>query len=186
MLRGFSCSGKDFVGKILSEKHNYYRFAFADSLKKYVADKYNCDISILHSQDGKKQICNSDSQMRTYRQILIDEALELRNMDPGIFARQCCDDIRLSGHKYVVITDWRYINEYDIVSQLFSDFTIIPVHIISKNQLISPIDDISEYHLEYRNNDYVLYNKMDSSIYEYIERLINYITNYKNINSITL
>ncbi len=106
LLRGFSHSGKDFVGNILSEKYEYKRFAFADSLKRLVAKEYNCDIKQLHSQDGKLQVCQFDSAKRTYRQILIDEALRLRNLDCDIFAKLCCEDIKKSSHTKIVITDW--------------------------------------------------------------------------------
>ena len=71
LLRGFSHSGKDFVGETLCTKYGYKRFAFADSLKKMVAQEFRCPIEQLHSQSGKLQVCNSDSTARTFRQILI-------------------------------------------------------------------------------------------------------------------
>jgi hypothetical protein len=175
LLRGFSCAGKDYIGKILSDKYNYYRFAFADSLKQIVGDKYGCDISLLQTQEGKKQICNNDAKLRTYRQILIDEALELRSKDPDIFARKCCNDILLSGHKQIIITDWRYMNEYDIINMTFSGHNIIRIHVICVDQLTSPIDDISEYQLQNITNDYKIYNTMDEKVLVHIDNLINQI-----------
>jgi hypothetical protein len=38
LLRGFSNSGKDFVGNIISLKYGYKQFSFADSLKQIVAN----------------------------------------------------------------------------------------------------------------------------------------------------
>ena len=127
LLRGFSHSGKDFVGDILCKKYDYTRFAFADSLKNMVANEYKCTIQQLHSQEGKLQICTTDSKQRTYRQILIDEALRLRNIDTGIFAKECCKDIIQSGLNKIVITDWRYDNELDITTSLFPTMKVIPV-----------------------------------------------------------
>jgi dephospho-CoA kinase len=37
-VTGFARSGKDTVGQILVREHNYVRFAFADPIKKMIAD----------------------------------------------------------------------------------------------------------------------------------------------------
>ena len=176
LLRGFSHSGKDFVGKILKEKYGYQQFSFADSLKMIVSDKYKCDIELLYSQEGKLQICQSDSLRRTYRQILIDEALLLRNNDDDIFTKYCCEKMKQSGYNKFVITDWRYPNELEAISKNFS-CPIIPVNIHRINQLESPVKDISEYHLVNRTGDYVVENRMDDSIILEIDKLILHIHN---------
>jgi hypothetical protein len=175
LLRGFSHSGKDFVGSILSEKYEYKCFAFADSLKIMVSNEFNCPVEQLHSQEGKLQICESDTKKRTYRQILIDEALRLRNIDSGIFAKHCCTEIQNSGFNKIVITDWRYPNEIDIISASFPNYKIIPVHIMRSGQTKSPVDDISEYQLYSRNNDYQIINNLDNSIFKEIDTLIGSI-----------
>ena len=175
VLRGFSNSGKDYVGQILCDKYNYKRFAFADSLKKIVAKDFNCAIEQLHTQEGKLEICKTDSSKRTYRQILIDEALRLRKIDTGIFAKHCCKEIHgldLQPNN-IVITDWRYPNELQILRSMFPEYTVTPIHIVRNGQLQSPVDDISEYHLLNRVSDYTIINNMDESIYKEIYTLIN-------------
>ena len=176
VLRGFSNSGKDYVGRILCDKYNYRRFAFADSLKKIVAKDFNCDIRQLHTQDGKLQICQTDSNKRTYRQILIDEGERLRLLDIGIFVKYCCQEIRELGViQNIVITDWRMPDELKILIDTIPEYTIIPIHIVRQGQLESPVLDISEYHLLNRLNDYTIINYMDESIYKEVETLINFI-----------
>jgi hypothetical protein len=175
VLRGFSNSGKDYVGRILCDKYNYKRFAFADSLKKIVAKDFNCTLKQLHTQEGKLEVCQTDSNKRTYRQILIDEALRLRNIDTSVFAKHCCQEIYeldLVPNK-IVITDWRYPNELQIIIDMFPEYTVTPVHIVRQGQLESPVDDISEYHLLNRTHDYTIINNMDESIYDEIYTLIN-------------
>ena len=167
LLRGFSNSGKDFVGNILSTQYGYKQFSFADSLKKIVADKYNINLELLYSQEGKRTIYNNT----TYRQLLIDEALLLKETDPDIFAKHCCKDINNSKHKLIAITDWRFNNEFDVLKEYFPDAKIIPVHIIRTNQIKSPIDDISEYHLMDRKDDITIINNMDDSIYDNIKKI---------------
>lgn len=175
LLRGFSHSGKDFIGEILCKKYGYTRFAFADSLKNIVANKYNCTLEQLHSQEGKLQLCKNDSNNRTYRQILIDEALRLRSIDTGVFAKICCNDIINSGLNKIVITDWRYDNELEIINSVFSTIKVVPVHIVRIGQNISPVVDISEYQLQHRNEDYIIYNNMNDKIYDQINELIRFI-----------
>ncbi len=173
LLRGFSNSGKDFVGNILSAHYNYKQFSFADSLKKIVSDKYNIPLNQLYSQEGKLMMCDN----RTHRQILIEEALKLKEKDEGIFAKYCCNEINKldEGNINIVITDWRFENEFDILKEYFPNAKIIPVHIIRKNQKKSPIDDISEYHLMNRENDYTIINNMDDNIYDTINNFVNFI-----------
>lgn len=175
LLRGFSHSGKDFVGHILCEKYGYKRFAFADSLKKLVANEFNYPIEKLHTQEGKMEVCKSDSIRRTYRQILIDEALRMRNIDAGIFAKYCCQDILEleSVPNKIVITDWRYPNELEIVSKMFSSHKVIPALVKRVGQEISPVQDKSEYNLIQRKDDYIIQNNLDKSIYEEIHKLIS-------------
>jgi len=180
LLRGFSYSGKDFVGRILCDTYNYKRFAFADSLKNMVQQEFKCSRDYLHTQEGKIQICEKDTFKRTYRQILIDEALRLRNIDAGVFAKQCCQEISESHPKdtpkKIVITDWRYPNEIAIIEKSFPEYKISAVHIQCLGQTKSPVDDISEYQLINRINDYTILNKMNDTIYDEIKKLID-ITN---------
>ncbi len=179
LLRRFSHSGKDYIGQILCNDYGYKRFAFADSLKKMVQLEFKCSWEQLHTQEGKLQICELDSLKRTYRQILIDEALRLRNIDSGVFAHHCCAEIYAYNPEEVpekiVITDWRYPNEITILEQAFPGYKITPVHIIREGQDKSPVNDISEYQLMNRSNDYKILNKLDDSILIEIKNLIKFI-----------
>jgi hypothetical protein len=175
LLRGFSHSGKDFVGQILCNEFDYKRFAFADSLKKIVSKEFNCPLETLHSQEGKLQVCASDPLNRTYRQILIDEALRLRNIDAGVFVKHCSTEIKEAMPERIVITDWRYPNELIIIKEAFPSHRITTVHILREGQLQSPVNDISEYQLDDLNSDYKILNRMDESIYQEVFRLVEAI-----------
>lgn len=185
LLRGFSHSGKDFIGEILCNNYGYKRFAFADSLKKMVQLEFKCSWEQLRTQQGKIQICENDLLKRTYRQILIDEALRLRNIDNGVFAKHCCTEIYGFNSEdeetpdKIVITDWRYPNEITIMEQSFPGYAITPVHIIRQGQNTSPVNDASEHQLDDRKTDYQLINNMDNTIYNEIMQLVE-IINFKN------
>ena len=178
LLRGFSNSGKDYVGNILMSKYGYKQYSFAGSLKQIVSDIYTIPLDLLYSQEGKLMICNNDIHKRTNRQLLIDEALRLKENDYDIFAKHCCNSIFIENHKKIVITDWRFENEFDILKQYFPTANIIPIHIVRTDQIKSPIDDISEYHLIDRKGDYTIINNMDETLYQYVDDLMNEIINF--------
>jgi hypothetical protein len=173
MLNGFSCSGKDYIGNIICNKYNYKRYAFADSLKKIVSEQYNIHLQLLHSQEGKALICDNDNSKRTYRQILIDEALIKRNEYVDVFVEHCCNNIGNKGHN-ILITDWRYENEYEFIRKFFPESEIIKVHIKRLGQNQSPINDISEYDLINKQItfDHEITNNMDNSIYSEIHNIM--------------
>jgi hypothetical protein len=180
LIRGYSQSGKDFVGRYLCKYYGYQRFAFADSLKRSVSKKYNVTVEQLHSQRGKLEICQQDPQQRTYRQILIDEALEARTNDPDCFAKDCCEEIKRYRPNNIVITDWRYPNELEILTQSFPEYVITPIHLFRPSQDDSPVLDISEYQLKDRDGDTILLNHMDDSIYDNIDMMMSTIPYIKN------
>lgn len=172
LLRGYSHSGKDYIGNILCNNHGFTRFAFADSLKSIVADSFGYPVEQLHSQNGKLRVCETDEKKRTFRQILIDEALRLRDIDSGIFAKYCSLEIIKSGAQKVVITDWRYPNEIEILQKSFPRSRIIPVHIIRPDQTCSPVNDISEYQFVNRITDYTIINTMTTEIHRQIDTFV--------------
>jgi hypothetical protein len=176
LIRGYSQSGKDFVGKILCKKYGYQRFAFADSLKQLVVNKYHTNMQQLHSQYGKMEICPHDEHGRTYRQILIDEALLARSMDDNCFAKDCCKEIKKYNVDRVVITDWRYPNELEALKEHFPEYEITTVHLVRIFQTNSPVEDRSEYQLMNRRNDRLIINTMDERIYQEVEYLISSIS----------
>jgi hypothetical protein len=137
---------------------------------------FNCPLEMLHSQEGKLKICETDTLKRTYRQILIDEALRLRNEDIDVFVKHCCNEIiglnPEEAPEKIVITDWRYPNEIEILQRFFPNYKVVPVHVIRAGQTESPVQDKSEYQLLNREGDYVLQNNMDSSILFEIDNLI--------------
>lgn len=161
LLRGRSGSGKDTVANILKEKFGYIRFAFADILKEIVAEKYSCDISILHSQEGKRQLCPQIPH-KTWRQVLIDEGKLQRSYNLNVFAEKLVERILtsdISTSHNIVITDWRYPNEFEFLktSCISLSYDIRTLHIISPNRYPT-FDDPSEHMLDSRIHDPVLIN----------------------------
>jgi hypothetical protein len=177
LLHGYSHSGKDYIGNILYERYGFKRFAFADSLKKIVSQSQDfiCPLELLHTQQGKLEICKSDPGKRTYRQILLDEAIRLKSDNPDIFAEFCCQEIKNSGLDKIVITDWRFPNERETLIKIFPNAFIHTIRIIRLDQKKSPVNDESEYLLKDWKDDHIIINYMSDIIYSAVHNIIEKI-----------
>lgn len=156
LLRGFAGAGKDTFGKCFVDKLGFTRFAFADYLKKMISEKYNITESILHSQIGKMQI--EPISKKTWRDILLEEARECRSKNPDIFANMCASDIQSSCYENIIITDWRFPNEYEIILQQFPNAICKTIEIKRIGQEKSMVNDVSEYLLKDIEPNYIIYN----------------------------
>jgi hypothetical protein len=174
LLNGYSHSGKDYIGNILCQNYGFRRFAFADSLKKIISNNPNfkCPLELLHSQKGKLLICESDPRKRTYRQILLDEAIRLKSDNPDVFAESCCQEIQDSNSEKIVITDWRFPNEYNVLLRLFPKANIYTTQVSRVGQEKSPVNDESEYLLNNWVYNTKIINSMDNNIYKDIYNML--------------
>ena len=157
-IRGFAGAGKDTFGNIFVQKFGYKRFAFADFLKEMVSAKYGVPLNTLHSQAGKEGYC--DDNIRTWRQVLLDEAAEERGRNPDVFASLCADAIfsEVAYDKFV-ITDWRFPNELSVLRDRFPSAKIFTILIRRKSQNgLSPVAHSSEYHLLEHSPDFIVEN----------------------------
>jgi hypothetical protein len=114
-LSGFAGSGKDTVAAILCKKLDYYRVAFADMLKDYVAEKYGLNRLLCDTVEGK----NTKTPLgKTVRELLIEESAEAKKTTLNIFAEQVFRKIIDSGQELIVISDWRYPHEYEFITKM--------------------------------------------------------------------
>lgn len=173
-IRGFAGAGKDTLGECFTENHGFKRFAFADALKEMVSEKYSVDIAVLHSQEGKKEVCAANG--KTWREILISEAAAARDKDPDVFAKMTAQAISAGGGRRIVLTDWRYPNEYTIVRKAFPDAVITTVHIARADQDgVSPVIDVSEYYLKDHRPDWIVHNDGKRSLLKDTEDILRAI-----------
>jgi hypothetical protein len=176
-IRGFAGAGKDTLGKIFTERFGYMRIAFADLLKQMVSDKYGVPLALLHSQEGKLEICPQTGY--TWRQILLNEASEQRLINPDIFASMCADAIEEANSEYdkFVITDWRFPNEFRVVYDRFPTAQIRTILIQRKSQNgVSPVQHPSEYLLVDTIPDFIINNNTSEDELaeraEYIQQIL--------------
>lgn len=161
LLSGWSNSGKSTVAEILCERHGANVFAFADELKKIVAEEANFPFEWTQTQEGKQQLAPNG---KTVRQLLIQRGQEIRaeQNDPGFFARQVAKQIakiQTNEDLLCIISDWRLVVEYETLKQEIPTAELYTVRIQREGQLTSPVaDSLTEHELDTFSFDYILKN----------------------------
>lgn len=181
LLNGYSCSGKDTVGKYLMDYADYRRFAFADQLKLKVSTEYGIPLVDLHTEHGKSTLYtnpntstdNDTDSIISHRQILINEGFSARQNDPDVFVKHVKAKILKCKNNNIVITDLRYINEYEyLINNLSPDnYRIITIRI--NNDRLHPSDDPSEHQFDEFKFDYTISNNSSYTyLYNQIEKVM--------------
>ncbi len=162
LISGWSGSGKDTVGKILQSKYNFQRLAFADVLKKMVADEFQFPVVYCFSETGKQMKITPE---KTVRDLLIQRGQEIRveKGDPGFFAKIIANQIQqISANSIkpagIVITDWRLPIEIETLEKYLQN-PIVKIRIQRSNMLKSPVQDQeTESQLDFWSFDIILEN----------------------------
>jgi hypothetical protein len=117
LVGGFSKSGKDVFADYFVKNRGFKKLAFADILKTHTANKFNFHKSMAYTQTGKDSLIGD----KTVRELLIQEANELKQNDPDVFAKEVLFQIKINyPTKNIVISDFRFKNELNIIRDSFS------------------------------------------------------------------
>jgi dephospho-CoA kinase len=153
LLSGWSRSGKDATASLLMEEHGFRRFAFGDALKADVAEKTGLPLEQFHGPKDRPIYVRGTT---TPRDLLIKHAKEARDTDPDIYARRVAAEIAFVDCPKIVISDWRYRNEFDFLSSTFPDRQIVRVR-VDRRYVVQGTDP-SEHDLDDEPMDAVLKN----------------------------
>jgi hypothetical protein len=111
MFVGKAGSGKDFLGLYLENNFSYRTFAIADEFKTHTAKLFGLPLSYFYS--------SKDDVIKEYnitgREILHKLSDIYLKIDPYIWIRKVEPFFNL--HERLIITDLRYINEYEFVKK---------------------------------------------------------------------
>lgn len=161
LLSGWSNSGKSTVAEILRERHGANFFAFADELKKIVADEAKFPFEWTQTQEGKQRLAPNG---KTVRELLIQRGQEIRaeKNDFGFFARQVAKqllELPINDTTLYVVSDWRLVVELETLKQELPTAEIHTIRIQREGQETSPVEDsLTEHELDMFPFDYTLKN----------------------------
>jgi hypothetical protein len=154
MLSGWSGVGKDAAAALLVEEMQFLRKAFADALKEDVAFITGLSLDEFHTY-RKDLPCRSPAfpDAKTPRDMILTHARLARSADPDVFARLIGSDLldldpeTESKANRIVISDWRYRNEYSYLRELLPpQCQIIRARI--QRPSVRQSDDPSEHDLD--------------------------------------
>ena len=165
LVSGKAGAGKDTVARILSEKHGFKDYRYADSLKEV----------LLHAGwDGRKDLRG--------RKLLQDVGRAFRRWDVNFWVdkliRSVADDIG-KGYDKFCIADVRHRNELfyfrNEVEKLAPDSEFVHVRVVGVLDLLKlremdeeTLGDVSETELDGVAPDYLIHNTVVGS-YEFLE-----------------
>ncbi len=177
MLSGKAGSGKDTVCNYIVENYPGYRqYAFANCLKDYVGAMYGISDTLLYTQEGKKRMINVKETQMSIRDILILEARRKRDVDPNYWVNLVISKILADRPEKVVISDFRYPNEFYEMSKYFDINNITSVNIVREDYIF--IMDSSETSLDNFEHDVRIYNNSDKFD---LFRKVDFILDEKNL-----
>ncbi len=112
-LSGYLKSGKDTVGNYLCTSHGFIRVAFADLLKDEVSITYDVTRETLDTISGKTP---------EIRQLLIQHGAKRRAENINYWIEKIWTTLleNLNLGKNIVLTDWRFENEFKVIKMLTS------------------------------------------------------------------
>jgi hypothetical protein len=135
LICGYSRAGKDTLadGMLLPNLKNLnftYKVAFADQLKE-IADEVLGLANLRHSL--KDTFYNDNFKVKN-RDVLVHLGVAMRSIDPNVWV-----DLALRRSNFptaietvganLIVTDWRYLNEYRRAKELLPDFKVITVYV---------------------------------------------------------
>lgn len=164
LLSGWAGSGKDTAAALLADELDFARHAFADALKEDVAALTVIPVGVFHSARKNAPLVEPVAAFpgaHTPRDCLIARAAAVRAADPDTYAKVVAAQIKDAIGKRFAITDWRYVNEYEVLRRLLPvTATILRVRIERPEQ--TPLADPTEHYLNEHPFDAVVQN--DGSI----------------------
>jgi hypothetical protein len=130
MMSGFIASGKDTCSDFLVSMKGYIKFSFADALKEFTANKYGFLKSLCYTQAGKKMpYTYPNGEVVTIRDLLIKEGGEQRALNENVWIEYVINSIlkETPEDAKIVISDFRYPNEYLQIKKQFDDTTAVRI-----------------------------------------------------------
>lgn len=118
LVCGFARAGKDTFAKgIIAGAKDAKRMAYADALKYALETAaHNVGLHVDYFDDAEKSVD---------RNLLVEFGLAMRRRDKNIFARTVVDSLMaLKDGQTLVVSDWRYLNEYEVAKQACDKWAI--------------------------------------------------------------
>ena len=159
LINGKARSGKDFAAQILQKKlDKTVKLAFADSIKDILCNTFG--ITRYEFDNYKNNFYNLkyDDKSLTFRELIqkFGETMK-EKFGNDLWAKQVVNEVKSSESDYFIISDFRFLIEYETLSKYLGQDKIVTLYIQDKN-LINNDSHISENNLKDFKFDYIIDN----------------------------
>jgi hypothetical protein len=159
LISGFAGSGKDTAADFFSTL-GFSIYRVADNVKRQSALYHGFPLNLTETQEGKKTLVTSTktNETKSVRSFLIEDSLQNKiiNNDPAFWARLLVAQIKREAPDFVVISDWRYKAEYDLIKFEFPDSELIKIRVIRDS--VIPSTDPSEHEIDDEKFNFTIHN----------------------------
>ena len=179
LINGKARSGKDFASQILLKKlKNSKKLAFADKIKTLICDIFNITLEEFNDFKNNHYDLKYNDKSLTFRELIQNFGESSKDLfGKDFWINQIINDIESSKEDYIIISDFRFLIEYETLVKYFGKDKIVSLHIQDKNLENFENNDthISENNLKGFEFDYVIDNSIkDPEILEdYLKSFIN-------------
>lgn len=167
-------------------KVNCFTYKFATKLKEIITLLTDCSLEDLeqdsfknsHSKLSRMESPELKTQYYTYRQLLqkIGTDLFRDQLDPNIWVKSLIASIppQQSKDKIILISDWRFKNEYEHLKELDFRFNLIPIRVVNPHIFSSGAEHPSETALDdFQHCKYILSNFGDlNDLYSQVKSML--------------
>lgn len=191
LVAGKKQSGKNTVADYISTKYDYTQMSFAEELK-YISSEILSSLGVsdfkgvssFEYEDVKRKVIPyiHNKKQRTYRELLQHVGSDwFKNFfNDSLWAEILVGQIYQIVNRDVVISDWRFPDEYQTVYEAFKDTRDIITIKIQRDSCDTTDTHISEKALDDFKFDYVLTNNgTKEELYDKIDLLLDCMNTQK-------
>lgn len=177
MISGLARSGKDYIADKLCVSLGIKKYAFADTIKEILSKTFNISIEELDKMKNDEEfIIHTNGKKQTYRNIYQFFGTEAMQSVFGkyVWVNKLFEKVK--NEDFFIISDLRFIHEYERIVKIYGKENVFTVNVISKNT--KKMNHKSEKNMKGFDFDYVFDNTEKNNPEETekkIKLLIKYI-----------
>ena len=176
---GYKRCGKDFASEHIVKNHNYLHYKFANKLKQIVKVLFDFDDEQI--EGNKKETIDSlwGISPRQAMQYIGTDVFQhhMNNLIPDIdrkfWAKTLVNEVKRKNPKNLVISDMRFVHEYEYIKEHLDQYKLTVVKIISNNKHVDT--HISENSFNKIPFDHIVINTYDSQFVKDIDVIVKHL-----------
>lgn len=181
-LCGYKSSGKDFVANYITKKYNYRHEKISKKLKNTIQMLF--DLTDDQIEGTQKEMIDEKWGVspRKLMQFIGTDVFQyklpeiLPDCNRTFWIKSMCNEIKEKKCENIVISDLRFVHEYEYFKEHMVNYNIVIVEIVN-NKIFKNDTHISESEFDMIPKDYVVNNELNDNICKEIDAILNVYDN---------